>query len=507
MVHRVRLWFDRRHPWPGRLLGGFLLLLTGVAAGLVIAQYGLIVPFGTLAGLAIALLALFSPWTGLLVALLIAVLLPFGALPIDLGLTPTFLELALLGFLLGWLLPPLLRGDWRLHFALLDALAWVFAATTLFALILGLGRGVNATVLHNYAKTLLGVLSFLGVRQVVRQGKHVRRFLAVLLLAAGLAALVGLFFHALPDRTALKVLVQLGELGYPTTGRVLRYVEDDPDGLERAIGTSVDPNSYGGMLALVGAVALGELLIRFPLIDGPLRWPWPRRSEDTSSSDRDRPVLPHPILSVLLLLILVTIYLTYSRAALGGIVVGALFLAVVRYRRLWWPMLAGGVLLAVLIAGLGLGGPVVERFRQGIAFQDLANQMRLDEYANAAAIIRRYPLFGVGFGGAPDVDLSTGVSSLYLTIAEHMGLVGLVAFLAFVGAAFVHVLRRSLGDEPLSQHRVALLAGVVAALAIGLLDHYFFNLEFPHMVTLFWSALGVATLPAYPPGVPRSEPA
>jgi hypothetical protein len=481
-----------------------LLVLVGITAGLAVTQYGLLVSLGTLSGLAVALMAFFSPWLGLLSALLIALLLPFGALPIDLGVTPTFLELALLGFLLGWLLPPLLRGDRRLRFTLLDALAWVFVAMTLFSLILGLGRGVNATVLHNYAKTLLAVLSFVGVRQVIQREKEMRVLLTVLLLAAGLAALVGLLFHALPDRVALKHLVQLGELGYPITGRVLRYVEDDPDGLERAIGTSVDPNSYGGMLALVGAVALGELLIRFPLIDGPLRWPWPRR-KDTSSSDRDKPVLPHAVLLVLLLLILAAIYLTYSRAALGGFVAGALFLALLRYRRLWWPILAGGVLLVVLVAGLGLGGPVVERFRQGLAFQDLANQMRLDEYTNAAAIIRRYPLFGVGFGRAPDVDLSTGVSSLYLTIAEHMGLVGLAAFLVFAGAAFVQALRRSFGDAPPSRHRVALLAGVVTALAIGLLDHYFFNLEFPHMVLLLWGSLGVATVPVPSSGCPHGR--
>ena len=59
-----------------------------------------------------------------------------------------------------------------------------------------------------------------------------------------------LALYALNDQTALRLLMALGRLGYPTTGRVLRYVEDDPGGLERAIGTSVDPNSFGGMLAL-----------------------------------------------------------------------------------------------------------------------------------------------------------------------------------------------------------------------------------------------------------------
>ena len=37
-----------------------------------------------------------------------------------------------------------------------------------------------------------------------------------------------------------------------------------------------------------------------------------------------------------------------------------------------------------------------------------------------------------------------------------------------------------------------LLVVSVAALAVGLLDHYFFNIEFSHMVALFWGCIGLA---------------
>ena len=43
-------------------------------------------------------------------------------------------------------------------------------------------------------------------------------------------------------------------------------------------------------------------------------------------------------------------------------------------------------------------------------------------------LIARYPIFGVGFTGVPDIDLYLGVSMLYLIIAENMGLVGLASF-------------------------------------------------------------------------------
>jgi len=56
---------------------------------------------------------------------------------------------------------------------------------------------------------------------------------------------IALALYVIPDRLALQILVSFGRIGYPTEGRVLRYVEDDPNGLMRAIGLSVDPNSFG----------------------------------------------------------------------------------------------------------------------------------------------------------------------------------------------------------------------------------------------------------------------
>lgn len=492
VVRRVHLWLGRWGPWPGWILGVILLTLVGLFAGALIPRYGLVVPLGTLAGLAAGVVAFCFPWAGVLLASSVAILFPFGVLPVRFALTPTFLELILLGLLAGWVLPPLVRGDRRWHLSALDGMVWCFVALTLFSLLLGWGRGVDGSVLHNYAKTLLGLLAFFGVRQIVRRTGQVRRFLTVFLLAAGLAALLGLFLYALPDSVAMNLLTRLGVLGYPTEGRVLRYVEDDPAGLERAIGTSVDPNSFGGMLALAGAVALAEVLAVFPAFGRTHRSPGDAGSEDA--------VLPRPVLLAVLVLLVSCLYLTYSRAALGGFVVAVLFLATVRYRRLWWIVLGCAALMTVLVFGLGWGGAAVDRIRQGILFQDLANQMRLDEYSNAVTIVRRYPFFGVGFGGAPDVDLGMGVSSLYLTIAERMGLVGLAAFLVCVGAALGQAVKRLRGAPPADEalhraaaHRLALLAGLVASLAIGTLDHYYFNLEFPHMVALWWVFLGLVT--------------
>ncbi|HEX9371578.1 MAG TPA: hypothetical protein VF897_11260, partial [Roseiflexaceae bacterium] len=123
--------------------------------------------------------------------------------------------------------------------------------------------------------------------------------------------------------------------------------------------------------------------------------------------------------------------------------------------------------------------------------------MRLNEYRNAVEIIGRYPIFGIGFAQAPDIDLGAGVSSIYLALAERIGLVGLFGFLGIVVAFFIRGwrgLRVALAraDLELAGWSIGLQAGIVAALAVGMLDHYFFNIEFSHMVALFWGGIGLA---------------
>ncbi len=110
----------------------------------------------------------------------------------------------------------------------------------------------------------------------------------------------------------------------------------------------------------------------------------------------------------------------------------------------------------------------------------------------------------MGFGGAPTIDLYIGVSSVYLLMAENMGLVGLGVFLLTILLFFFHTwrARREIPEE--SEGKAILLGlqgALVGALAGGLLDHYFFNLDFPHSVSLFWLYVGlaVATVKVYLP--------
>lgn len=118
-----------------------------------------------------------------------------------------------------------------------------FLGLTLFSLILG-ARGLPDTqTLHNYAKFVLGVLLFFSVINCVRTREQARLMLRTVILAGGLAAFIALILYVMSDALAVSILVALGRIGYPTSGRVLRYVEDDPNGLERAIGFRLIPTA------------------------------------------------------------------------------------------------------------------------------------------------------------------------------------------------------------------------------------------------------------------------
>jgi len=141
---------------------------------------------------------------------------------------------------------------------------------------------------------------------------------------------------------------------------------------------------------------------------------------------------------------------------------------------------------------------------EGLQAQDLATQMRLGEYKDAFLLIGRHPWIGVGFVGTPETSLYIGVSSVYLLMAEEMGLIGLAAFIIVIALFFRQVWRawprmaaaRGGGASQQARLQEAIVLGLVASIAGvlvgGILDHYFFNLDFPSSVSVFWLYLGLA---------------
>jgi O-antigen ligase len=396
----------------------------------------------------------------------VVTLLPFATLPVDVGLTPTFLDVAL-GAAVGIWLLRLVTGQQRsIITSPVTVPLIVFMIVAVFAFIFGLGNGpLTSSLIRRFAELLLSLGFVLVVVDYCRTWVRLERLVKVLLLAGAAAAAIGIFLWILPDETANLMLNYLQRLGYPG-GWVIRYIEENPELAERAIGTSVDPNSFGGLLLLVGALAGPQLVAR-------------------------RPLFPRWLTAGIVGLIFVALILTFSRGAMLGLAVGLGFVAVARYRRLLPYLALAGILLLLLPVTQGY----IARFVEGFQGQDLATQMRFGEYTDALILIGRYPLFGVGFAGSPDIDVYLGVANVYLTIAQQMGLLGLTAFAVLIATIFGYAfLNRDYfrGHQRGSAIWLGLHAALLGGLAVGIFDHYLFNIEFHHAVTIFWFLVGLA---------------
>jgi O-antigen ligase len=330
----------------------------------------------------------------------------------------------------------------------------------------GLGHAyLDQYVLRHFAEILLSIGLFFVVVNCVRTQKQLRVLVLVIILAGFAAAFVGIILYFLPAEWSIRLLSALGRVGYPTGAGVLRYVEDNPDLALRAISTSTDPNVLGGLLILITTLTAAQLFSR-------------------------KPLLPRALVAVMALADALCLYLTYSRGSMLGLAAGLGLLALVKYRRLL-PLMA---LAAGLLLLLPQAQDYVQHFVEGLRFQDLATLMRLGEYKDALILISRHPWIGVGFVGTPESSLYIGVSMVYLLIAEEMGLIGLAAFLLIIALFFRQVwlawptVRKQEGLEAILLGLATALAGILVG---GLADHYFFNLSFPHSVSIFWIFLGL----------------
>jgi O-antigen ligase len=302
----------------------------------------------------------------------------------------------------------------------------------------------------------------------VRTRKELEQLVLIIILAGFGEAMIGVILYFLPRALTVRLLSALRIFNYPAGWGVLRFIRDDPALPMRATSTSIDPNILGGLLILVASLTVPQLFTQRPIF---------------------KRVLAVPILAVMGLCLI----LTFSRGSLIGLGCALALLGVVKYRRLLPVLIIAGLLLLCLPQTQ----EYVVHFLQGLRAQDLATKMRLGEYKDALILIRRYPLIGVGFIGTPDIDIYLGVSSLYLLIAEEMGLVGLGVFLAIIAIFFSYTWRswKSMDYDPrLEAILLGLQTAVVGGLVGGLLDHYLFS--YPHAVAFFWLFIGLAVTAA-----------
>lgn len=448
------------------LVLGVSLAVVGSLLGLSLALVG---PIYTLAALLVMAAAGFvmarleyAIWS----VIGIITLLPFATLPIKIVFTPTFLDVAMGAVFFLYI------GEWmtgyrrKLTTTPVHAFLLLFIILSIFSFVAGLRyAGLTSRIIRSFAELILSMTFALVLVDVVRTYVQLRRLVLVLLAGGTIAAALGVILWLLPDLLTERILVRLSMVGYPTSD-VIRFIEQNPELSERAISTSVNPNALGGLLVMIGGLAVPQLGTRFPI---------------TGKHWHVYPVL----LSLVLCLIL-----TFSRGSMLAFGVAVLLIAALRYRKLLFFLPAAALLLLVL----PWSQVYTERFVAGFQGADLATQMRFGEYRDTFRLITRYPLLGVGFAGTPDIDIYLGVASVYFTLASNMGLLGLTAFLILIVAVFAYAWQaRAHLDRVPGLHSIwlGLLAGLISALVNGIFDHYFFNLDFHAAVTIFWMFVGL----------------
>jgi O-antigen ligase len=463
-LQKIFIESDRRFALPA-------IVALCVAAGLAIGAYvAILSPIlavaATLAVVGGVLMLRDIQW-GLVAIVALICLLPFGALPFKIGFTPTFLDLALMATYFVWIVRIATGKAGGFIATPLGLPITVFLLLACASFVAGLAHAhLDQYILRHFVEILLSISLFFVIVNNIHTQKQLRILLLFLIVAGFGAALIGVSLYVLPSEWSIRLLSALGRVGYPTGAGVLRYVEDNPDLALRAISTSTDPNVLGGLLILITTLTAAQLFAR-------------------------KPLLPRSVIAGMILVNALCLYLTYSRGSMAGLAVGVGVLALVKYRKLIPIMVIAGALLLLLPQAQDY----VQHFVEGLQLQDLATLMRLGEYKDALILISRHPWIGVGFVGTPEISLYIGVSNVYLLIAEEMGLIGLGAFLVIIVLFFRQIWiawPRVSQQEGTEAILLGLTAAILGILVGGLLDHYFFNLNFPHSVSIFWIYLGLA---------------
>lgn len=456
---------------PNPILRRLVLAALLVAGALIIALFiGVAGPILALAAGSVligAALILNDTHWGFVALCGVVFLFPFASLPFSIGFKPTFLDLALGALFFVWLFKLVIGLQEDFVASPIGVLVLLFMLLALFSFVLGLSHSpANTFLLRRFLEILIGASLFFVVINTVRTQEEAIWVTRWVMLGGWGAATIAVLFYMLPQEVTVRILDSLARFDYPGGFGALRFIEDDPNGTMRAIGTAVDPNVLGGMMILAAALMLPQLVSTRSIFS---RW----------------------FTFVMWTTSVLALYLTYSRSALLGLASSMALLAVLKYRKL----IPLGLIGALLLLLLPVTQEYVIRLIEGFTGQDLATQMRFGEYKDALILIERYPFFGVGFTGTPDLDIYLGVSMLYLIIAENMGLIGLGTFLAVMGGFFAITWKawRSLSDVKMEALLLGYTGAVLGALVSGVFDHYWFNMTYPHMTVLFWLYIGMAT--------------
>ena len=199
---------------------------------------------------------------------------PLPACPSSIGFKPTFLDVALAALVFVWVFKLVIGQERQLIASPIGLLVALFMLMALFSFANGLSHSAaNTFLLRRFAEILLGIGLFFVTINTVRTVSELQWVVRWLLLGGFACASIAVIFYVIPETATVFVLDRLARFDYPGGAGALRWIEDDPTGTMRAIGTAIDPNVLGGMLILVGGMLAPQLFVaRTPLSALAHRW-------------------------------------------------------------------------------------------------------------------------------------------------------------------------------------------------------------------------------------------
>ena len=449
------------------ILVGLTIGIMGGILGLLLVTVGPLIAIVVLIAILGALYVLTDVTPALYGTMAILVLLPYGTFPYKIVITPTLLDLALGAFVLVYIVQWVTGRRRNLKLVPPHIFIGLYLMWLIFAFMLGLRYGSpTTTVLRQFAETILSISMAFVLVDLLNDNRALRRLVLLIMAVVGVQATMTVGLYLLNDEVASQLLNYLVRIGYPS-GFVIRYIEATPELGERAIGTWIDPNSLGGLLATGAAMITPQIFAKRPVLK--FRW------------------LTFAVLGVVVLALL----LTSSRASFLAYVVGLGIIVLLRYRH-YLPYL--------FLVGLGFlflpqTQSYVARIFQAFRGEDLATQMRVGEWTDSLNLISRYPFVGIGFTGTPTNDVYTDVANLYLIMANQIGLTGVLVFLTAMASIFYYAWqarKKSVNDPELDAIHLGFNVALLTALVNGVADLYFFRLDFQSAITWFWLIVALA---------------
>ena len=403
----------------------------------------------------ILVLAVVRPAQAVLGMLVVAFLLPFAVVPVPIwGVQPPVFETGLAVTLVSFLIRQIPCSRRWPNPVFSNVSLWVsgFLLTGVVTTLLAVSQSWDVQQLQYASKLGLGVSAFYLAQKWSRSSVFVRSFVILIVVSGVIQSLIATAMY-LNSSWADAVFSAIESVGYPAAVSAIRYL---PDGeTVRAVGTAVDPNVLGVILA-IASVTAAALASSLPFRKALLCW-------------------------VLVLAILPGLALSMSRGAWLGTAAAALVLVWCWRPAVAWILLSLGVVAVGVPSGLG----PLEHLRSGLLARDASAALRLDELTNVPKVVRSSPAFGVGFLTQPVARYSLEISNALLWTVERMGVVGMSFYLAGVATLHVTALRKLRAVPAITR----ILPGFLAANVAGLVDHHIVSM--PHIVALYWLVGGV----------------